>query len=301
MMAPRPTGLLVPITTPFDETTGDVAPVSLRENVRQMMAAGASGVVAAGSTGEAALIDDREYRQMLGWLRDVVDRDHWLIAGAGRESTRATVAACEAASEEGVDAVLVRSPAYYATSITSAGLFNHFRRVADASPVPILLYNMPKYTNLPLPDSLFSALANHENVWGAKDSSGDLKNFAAYRDAAPDWSMFIGSGALYYAAMELGAVGAVAATACFAAEQTNEIGRAFAAKDKAAAGAIQETVAPLHQGIVSRLGVSGVKAAMDLVGLYGGPVRLPLTPVSQREREGIEQLLSKAGHLVASP
>src|SRR3990172_5854494 len=97
----RPSGLLVPITTPFDAQTGDVAPVALRENARAVLEAGVAGIVAAGSTGEAALLGEQEYHQVIGWLRDVVPDDRWLVAGAGKESTRATIAACRAPSRGG--------------------------------------------------------------------------------------------------------------------------------------------------------------------------------------------------------
>jgi len=293
-MSGRPHGLLVPLTTPFDRATGDVAPVDLRENARAVLAAGATGIVAAGSTGEASLLSEAEYRQVLGWLRDVVPDDAWLVAGAGRESTRATIAACDVAGEEGANAVLVRAPAYYAPVITPQGLLDHFQRVADESPVPLLLYNFPEYTHLPVTEALVSGLAGHENVWGAKDSSGDLKNFAAYRDAAPDWTLFMGPAALYYAALELGAGGAIAAAGCFAAAEIAAIGIAFDAGDRAGAGRAQERVAPLHKEIVGRRGVPGVKAAMDLVGMVGGPVRSPLTDLDTGGRDKIAKLLRKA-------
>ncbi len=285
---------MVPLTTPFDPATGDVAPVLLRENARAVLTAGATGVVAAGSTGEASLLSEEEYRQVLGWLRDVVPSESWLIGGAGRESTRGTVAACRAAGDEGADAVLVRAPSYYAPVLTPAGLVEHFRRVADGSPIPVILYNFPKYTHVPLSEALVAALESHENVWGIKDSSGDLKNLAAYRDAAPSWAVLVGSGALFYAALELGAAGAVAAVGCFAAGATVAIGTAFEAGDRKAAGAAQERVAPLHREIVTRRGVPGVKAAMDLLGLPGGPVRLPLSDLGERDRRQLAELLARA-------
>jgi 4-hydroxy-2-oxoglutarate aldolase len=293
-MSDRPGGLVVPLTTPFDAATGDVAPIPLREHARAVLNAGAAGVVAAGSTGEASLLSEQEYRQLLGWLRDVVPEERWLIAGAGRESTRGTVAACRAAADEGADAVLVRAPSYYAPVLTPAGIAQHFRTIADASPLPVLLYNFPKYTHVPLTEALASTLEGHDNVWGIKDSSGDLKNLAAYRDAAPSWTVLVGSGALVYAALELGAAGAIAAVGCFAAQAVAAIGVAFEAGDRKAAGAAQERVAPLHQEIVSRRGVPGVKAAMDLLGLPGGPVRPPLSNLGERDRQRVAELLARA-------
>jgi len=298
-MTRRLEGLFAPITTPFDPASGDVAPVLLRDNTRMLLEAGVDGIVVAGSTGEAALLSEDEYRGLVRWLRDVVPEDRWLIAGAGRESTRATIAACRTAGDEGADAVLVRAPAYYGSTLSPAALTEHFRRIADASPLPVLLYNIPKYTKVTIPEAAFAALADHENVLGAKDSSGDLKQFAAYRNAAPGWTMVIGSGLRYYAALELGAAGGILAVANFAFREAMRLRDAFAAGDRATAGAIQEVLGPLHQQIVQGFGPPGIKVAMDVVGLAGGPVRPPLADIGPREREQIAQLLSSAGLPVA--
>lgn len=296
-MSRNPEGLLVPITTPFDRETGDVAPVALRENARALLAAGAAGLVVAGTTGEAALLSEREFEQIVGWMREVVPEDRWLIAGAGRESTRAASAACRVAAEAGADAVLVRAPSYFTPALSETDLINHFRRIADSSPIPVLLYNIPKYTRVTFSETLVAALAEHENVIGAKDSSGDLKLFAAYRQAAPKWAWFMGSGSRYYAGLELGAVGGVLAVACFALSIAVSIGEAFKRGDKAAAGAAQEVLAPLSQQIVDQLGIPGIKAAMDLVGLAGGPVRSPLSDLNEKERSRVAELLRRAGLL----
>lgn len=294
-MKPDLSGLLVPITTPYDPVTGDVAPVPLRGNARALLDAGADGIVAAGSTGEAPLLSESEYRRIVGWMRDVVPDDRWLIAGAGRESTRATITACVVAAEEGADAVLVRPPAYYGPALTTAALLEHFRRVADQSPVRVLLYNIPKYTHLSLSDRILAGLAEHPNVAGAKDSSGDLKNFAAYRDAAPAWAMFVGSGSHYYAALELGAAGGILAVANLAATIAVGLHEAFVAGDKTRAGAAQERLTPLNRAVVVEHGVAGVKAAMDIVGLQGGPVRAPLSDLADGERDSLHRMLRAAG------
>jgi 4-hydroxy-2-oxoglutarate aldolase len=250
--------------------------------------------VGAGSTGEASLLSEGEFRQVVAWLRDVVPDDLWLLAGAGRESTRATIAACHASAEEGADAALVRAPSYYGPVFTPASLIDHFAKIADQSPIPLVLYNFPRYTHVPLPVELVAALAKHENVWGAKDSAGDLKNFVAFREAAPGWSLFIGPGALYYAALELGAAGAIAAVGCFATRMTVEVGQRFDAGDRAGAGAVQEVIAPLHKTIVGELGIPGIKAAMDAVGLVGGAPRAPIPPLGEKAIERVRLLLQEA-------
>jgi len=287
-------GVLVPITTPFDSATGEVAPVHLRHNVTRLIAAGLDGVVVAGSTGESALLEPDEQRRMVGWVREVLPDKRWLIAGTGGESTRQAVALTRAAAAEGADAVLVRPPAYFSAAVSPASLADYYRAVADASPVPVLVYNIPKYTHLQLAAGLLRQLAAHGNIVGAKDSSGDAKNLAAYRDAAPEWSVFVGSGSLLYAALERGCDGGILAVACFAAALSAQLLAAFRAGDREGAGKLQERLAPLDREIVGKLGPAGVKAAMDAVGggLYGGPVRPPLAPVAASDRERVAKLVA---------
>jgi 4-hydroxy-2-oxoglutarate aldolase len=285
-------GVFAPIPTPFDSATGDVAPVHLRHNVVRLLEAGLDGIVVGGSTGEAALLESEEQRRVVAWVRDALPDRSWLLAGTGAESTRQAVALTRAAAVEGADAVLVRPPSYFAALISAASLADYYRAVADASSVPVLIYNIPKYTHLPLAAGLLQQLASHPNIVGVKDSSGDAKTLAAYRDAASDWSVFVGSGSLLYAALELGCDGGILGVACFAPATCADLLAAFRTGDRARAGQLQERLGPLDKEVVGKLGPAGVKAAMDAVGLYGGPVRPPLAPVAPAERERVAKLVS---------
>lgn len=293
-MTDRLAGVLAPIPTPFDRATGEIADEQLRRNVTHLVAAGLDGVVVAGSTGESALLDPEEQRRIVGWVREVMPDRRWLLAGTGGESTRQAVALTRAAAREGADAVLVRPPSYFAPVVSPATLVDYFRAVADASAVPVLVYNIPKYTHLTIAAGLLEQLIGHTNIIGVKDSSGDAKNLAAYREAAPRWSVFVGSASLLYQALELGCEGGILAAACFAAELCTRILAAFRAGDRAGAGRLQERLGPLDKEVVGRFGPAGVKAAMDAVGrgLYGGPVRPPLAPVAAADRERLAKLLA---------
>jgi len=285
-------GVLAPLTTPFDSATGDLAPVHLRRNVASLVEQGLDGFVVAGSTGEAALLDPDEQRRLVAWVREVLPDGGWLVAGTGAESTRAAVRLTRAAAEEGADAVLVRPPGYFAAATSPASLADYYRAVADASSVPVLVYNIPKYTHLPLEAGLLRQLAAHPNIVGVKDSAADAKNLAAYRDAVPDWSVLVGSASLFYAALEMGCDGGVLGAACFAGRLCTDLQAAYRAGDRARAGRLQERLAPLDKEIVGKLGPAGVKAAMDAVGLYGGPCRAPLAPVPRAVRERVAQLVA---------
>ena len=284
-------GILVPVTTPFEPATGELALPHAVHNARRLLADGVDGLVVAGTTGEAALLEPDEHRRLIAAVRAAVPGDRWLMAGTGAESTRAAVALARAAAAEGVDAVLVRPPSYYHAAHSADSLAAYYMAVADASPVPVLVYNIPKHTHLPVPPELLSRLAAHSNIVGAKDSSGDVHNLRAYRAAVPGWAMFVGSGSLLVPALEAGCVGGIVGVACFAAARCGELLAAFRAGNLGRAETLQRRLAALDKEIVAR-GPAAIKAAMDAVGLYGGPVRDPLAPLAAPDRERIGQLLA---------
>lgn len=284
-----PAGIFAPIPTPFDPATGDVAPRPFVENVARLLEAGVDGVVVSGSTGEAPLLDPDEQRHLVGLARESVTNGRWVIAGTGGESTRQTVTASKAAAAAGADAVLVRPPSYFASSPES--LAEHFRAVADASPVPVLVYNIPKYTHVALAPGFLQQLTTHERIIGVKDSSGDPRSVAAYREAVPQWAVLVGGASLLLTALELGCQGGIIGVACFAPTLCVQLVREFEQGHRAAAGALQERITPLDKEIVGKLGPAGVKAAMDAVGLHGGPPRPPLAPLSPADRERVSALV----------
>ena len=289
-------GIMGPVVSTFDEATGDLAAVAFRANIRAHVDGGLTGIIVAGSTGEAALLEEHERHRLLEWARPIVPDERWLIAGVGGESTRVTVRRAREAAARGADAVLVVAPHYYGAQMTPEALAAHFRRVADDSPLPIVLYNIPKYVHFPLAPGLVQELAGHDNVIGIKDSSGDLTQLGAYLNAQSDrFTVLTGSGGGLYAGLEMGARGGVLAVGLFAAALSVSLYRAYASGDMATAGRAQERLTPLARTIVSELGVAGVKAAMDLVGLAGGPVRAPLLPLRAAARDRVAELLRTAG------
>jgi 4-hydroxy-2-oxoglutarate aldolase len=291
-------GLFVPVTTPFDPVTGDVAPVSFRENLRRWLETPVNGYVIFGSTGEGALLDEDEMVRLAEYARDVVPSMRPLVAGAGAESTRRVIRLCQRFADTGADAVLVHPPSYFGVSLSPADLRDHFMAVADASPVPVLVYHMPKFTHVTLDAGLMGELARHENIAGIKDSSGDLKRFADYTEACGDHcQLFVGNGALVYAALELGAAGGIVALGLLAAEEYGELLAHFRAGRLPRAGQIQERLAPAHKQIVGGYGARGVKAGLELRGWHGGPPRPPLSPLNEKDRATVKRVMQDAGLL----
>jgi 4-hydroxy-2-oxoglutarate aldolase len=290
-------GVFAPATTPFDPVTGEAAVVSMRANLRRWLAAPLAGVVLFGSTGEGPLLDEDEKVRLTAATRDVVDGGRLLLAGTGAESTRATIRATAAVAAEGADAVLVQPPAYFRPAMTPEALRDHYLAVADASPVPVILYQVPpRFSTVELAAGLVGELARHPNIAGIKDSHGDLKALAALVDACGgNAQVLVGSGAVLYGALEAGAVGGILAVALLAPEECAALCRAYAEGRLADAGRIQERLAPLHRAIVADLGISGMKAALDELGMHGGPPRPPLKPLRAKDLPKVRDALAAAG------
>ena len=289
-------GVLVPCTTPFDPVTGDVDLVGFRANVRIFLAHSVRGIVVGGSTGEAVLLDEDERMVLLQGARDLVPDDRLVVAGTGAESTRTTIRRCEESAGMGADAVLVQPPAFYRGAMTDAALLEHYRAVAAASPIPVILYQVPlRMSTLEFSSSLVADLAKIANVVGIKDSRGSLELVAEWVGRTPDtFQVLVGSGAILYGGLEVGAVGGVLAVANLAPGPASAIHAAHRAGDSAEAGRMQELVAPVHVEIVAGMGVPGVKAGLDLLGLRGGDPRLPLRPLPDRDRDNVAEVLAAA-------
>lgn len=292
-------GTFLPVTTPFDPVTGDVDVVAYRANLRSWLAHPIRGVLVSGSTGEAVYLDDAENMALLEATRDVVPADRLVLAGTGAESTRATIKKTKKAAEGGADAALVKPPAFYKGGMTPEALARHYRAVADASPIPVIVYQVPlRLSTLEFPTPLVAELAEHPNIVGMKDSRGDVAKLGELVDACPkDFQIVAGAGSALLGGLELGAVGGIVAVGLYAPAESAEVSVAFYEGRKADAGRIQERLTPLHTGIVGAMGVPGIKVAMDMVGLRGGDPRPPLLPVAETKRDEIRAILEKEGVL----
>lgn len=297
-------GVLCPVVTTFraDETIDRDAFLT---NVRAHLADGVHGIVVGGSSGEAALLDEDERGDLVGWAREAVPRERWLVSGCGGESTRIVVKRAREAARRGADAVLVVSPHYYLTAMTRDALLGHFRRVADESPLPVLLYNIPKYAHLTIEPALAAELGQHDNIIGIKDSSGDLELLGKYVDLAQSetFTVLTGSGTTFHPALQRGARGGILGVALFAgtiATRVYECAVGTARTDGATARRAQDQLTPLAAQIVNGLGVAGIKSALDQVGRRGGPLRSPLLPLSSSDEARVAELLRRADpHLAA--
>lgn len=284
-------GVFTPIATPFTDEVVDEA--GLRTNVERWAASSLAGLVALGSNGEAAQLEDREADRVLAVVREALPSHKWLLAGTGRESTAATVAATRRAAALGADAVLVRTPAFFKPQMTTEVFIRHYRTVADASPVPVLLYNVSMFTGVALGAEAVEQLASHENIAGMKESGSDIGLMAEFRARTPDdFTLLAGSATTLVHALAAGCDGAVLALAALVPDACRDMVALVAAGRLVEARALQRRLMPLARLVGTTYGVAGLKAALDLAGFAGGHPRLPLLPVGPEARGRIREQMA---------
>ena len=292
-------GVFPPVPTPFDQE-GAVHLAALQANLRRWKRFRLAGYVVLGSNGEAVYLSEGERRQVLEATREEIPADKTMIAGAGGESTHQTVAFARQAADAGADAALAITPHYYDGKMTRESLVCHFRAVADASPIPLVLYNVPKFTHLDMDAETVALAAEHPNIIGIKDSGGNIAKLAdIVRSSEPGFQVLAGSASFFFAGLTLGAVGGVLALANVAPQQCMAIFRLFRAGGWDEAAELQRTMLPVNAAVTARFGIAGLKRALDLLGYFGGPVRSPLLGLQPEEQRVLERVLAEGGVLDA--
>jgi 4-hydroxy-2-oxoglutarate aldolase len=288
-------GILLPFPTPFDGE-GRIDEPALRSNIESWNKTGITGHVILGSTGERVHLTERECLDVIETARESVPSHLAFIVGAGQQSTQATIDEIRHVAEAGADAVLVITPHFYRAEMTQNALVNHYLAVADASPVPVLLYSVPQFTNVTLQPETIARLSGHENIIGVKDSSGDILNLAETVRLVPeDFVVLTGNGSALYPALCVGARGAILAVGCIAPRLSVAIYEAYQSGEHEQAREMQQRLTRLTRGVSGRYGISGLKAALDMLGYAGGRVRAPLSDTTEEARREIRAVLEETG------
>lgn len=287
-------GIFAPIPTPFVDE--EIAYDRLEENLHRWGKTGLSGVVVMGSNGEAPYLDEDEKAALWSFARKHFPQDKTVIAGTGQESTRATIRLTKKAADAGASAALVINPSYFKASMKEPALERFYTDVADRSPVPILIYNMPGNTGVNLSSGLVVKLSRHTNIAGVKDSSGNIVQISEIIHGAPEgFSVFAGSASFLLPSLVMGARGGTLASANVAADLCVKIFDLAVEGKIAEAREIQKSILHLNALVTAKYGVAGLKAAMDMVGYFGGLPRRPMLPATDAEKEDVRKALEKLG------
>jgi 4-hydroxy-2-oxoglutarate aldolase len=288
-------GIFAPIATAFD-ASGEVDYGTFAENVKTFGATKLAGLVVLGSNGEFTMLSHDEKVKLVKTARENLPREKMVIAGTGCESFKETLELTKECAAAGAEVALVVTPNYYKRDMNEAALEKFFTMLADASPIPVMLYNMPGNSGINIPSSLTIKLASHPNITGIKDSGGNIVQISEVLAKAPEgFSVFAGSGSYLLPTLALGGKGGTLAVANVVPDYCAEIQENFENGNFEKARKMQLALLPLNAAVTSRFGIGGMKAAMDLVGYKGGLPRLPILPAGDDTRKAIAGILKELG------
>jgi 4-hydroxy-2-oxoglutarate aldolase len=286
-------GVFPPITTPF--LKGKVAYDKLKLNVDKWSKTGIRGVVVLGSNGEYVYLSEEEKKEAVKAVAAAASKDMLIIAGTGCESTVKTIEMTNSCSERGAHAALVITPHYYGGRMNAEALIRHFMAIADRSEIPILIYNVPKFTHLNVSAEIVRELSSHPNIAGIKDSSGNVNLLGQYiNSAAEDFQVMVGTAGVLFAGLTIGCTGGILALANVAPQACVEIFQLVKSGQFHEAKRLQLKMLPVNNAVTLNYGIPGLKAALDMLGYFGGDPRPPLLPASEKEKATIEEMLRKA-------
>ena len=288
-------GIYPPVPTFFTEDESlDLA--TQREHYTRLRDHGIANVVVLGSNGEAVHVDDDERRTLISLARDTLGSEAQLLVGTGAQSTRMTIALCHLAADAGANVALVLPPHHYRSQMTGMALRAHYLAVADASPLPVLIYNMPaNAAGVDLDAETIITLSAHPNIVGLKDSSGNVAKLAeVVAGARVGFAVLAGSAGFLLPALVVGARGAIAALANIAPAECLRLIDLFQSGMLDEARILQARLVPTNTAVTSGYGIAGLKAALQFVAHYGGAPRRPLPPLGESERVRLRSLLAEA-------
>jgi len=285
-------GVYAALTTPF-AADGSVAIAALKQNIQRYEATGLAGYAVQGSTGESVLLARAEWDSVLLAAKESAGTKKRLLAGTGVESTAETISRTKRAAELGYDAALVKTPYYYKPVYKPEVLIAHYRRVADASPIPVLLYSVPQFTGISLEAPEVAVLAEHPNIIGIKESSGHVQRVGEMVAAVPpSFQILTGGAGVLLPSLVVGAKGAILALASALPESCAELYELTRRGQLETARQLQKNLLRASKLIVSELGIAGVKFVMDQRGYHGGLPRLPLLPLADGAKRRVLELLA---------
>ncbi|NLI95505.1 MAG: dihydrodipicolinate synthase family protein [Synergistaceae bacterium] len=290
-------GIFAPIPTPF-QTGGTIAWDALDENLEKWLSSPLHGLVVGGSNGEFPFLS---FAERVDLTARVVSRTKGripVITGVHCPSLSETLELCRAVSDAGTDAVLALPPHYYKGQNTVETLRSYFWKLADSSPVPVVLYNMPANTGFNLTPECVREVSAHPSIIGIKDTSGDIVQIAMLcSEARQGFSVFVGSGGFFLAGLAVGCTGGTLAISNILPAACNRLMNLFLAGKIEEAREIQHRLLRLNHAVTKGYGIAGLKAAVDAIGLYGGPCRLPLLELDPLARQTVIQLLTETKYL----
>lgn len=285
-------GIFPPLPTAFNSKQ-ELQTSSMNQNIKTLSNYGLSGFLLLGSNGELVMLSENEKIKVYNECREAIPKSKLMIAGTGGQSTLETIRLTLASAKAGADAALVLHPFYYKGLMTKEALRKHYFEVADASSIPIIIYNMPANSGMDLDAETIAMLSKHENIIGLKDSGGNITKMGDIkRMIAPDFQIIAGSAGFLLPALSIGAIGGILALANIAPDKCLKIYHEYLNGETGKAREIQLNMIPVNTMVTRGMGIPALKYAMDHLGLYGGPSRNPIQELSESQKAIVEEMIS---------
>ena len=284
-------GVYPPLTTPFvdDEVSFDKLIENLLKYETRMLA----GYVLFGSNGESVFLTREEKLQLVKITREHTDRI--ILAGTGLDSIKETISLTNEVAEKGASYALIITPSFFKTEMKHKAFLNYYTKVADSVMIPVIVYNVPKFTNVNIGTETIIELSNHPNIIAVKESTENSSRISEISsNVNPNFKVIVGTASMLYSGLLSGAIGGILALANIAPDQCIQIFNLIRENNLEKALEIQNKMIPVNRAVTSKYGVAGLKAAMDLLGFYGGNPRLPLEPLSEAQIIELKIILKKA-------
>ena len=287
-------GIMPPITTPFERS--EIAYDKLEQNFAKWNKTPLSGYVVMGSNGESVFLTREEKLRLVDAAKKNMDSGKILIAGTGSDSIKETVSLSNDAADRGADYVLVLTPSFYKEEMKSGAFVRYFTEAADRIKIPLIIYNVPRFTGVNIEVDAVATLSNHGNIAGLKNSSENMAHTAEIIGSVPrSFSVLVGTASVLYPGLAAGAAGGILALANIAPRECVEIQRLFDTGKHNEASKLQTKLIRANKAVTSRYGVPGLKVAMDMLGYFGGDPRSPLAPLGDKDRKDLKSILKTAG------
>ncbi len=287
-------GIMPPIATPFEN--GEISIAKLSDNISKWNESGISGYVVLGSNGESAFLTKEEKLNLIDGVKTYAASDKNVIAGTGSDSIKDTVSLTNASAEIGADAALILTPSFYKGQMNHDAFIRYFTEVADKIKIPLLIYNVPKFTGVNIEAHTVAKLAEHPNIIGMKNSSENVAHLAEVINNTPEeFINIVGTASVLYPGLSIGAKGGILALANIAPDQCCSIFNYYEEGKHKEAEALQKKMLAPNKAVTAKYGVAGLKAALDLCGFYGGQPRSPLGSLSEKDKSDLKIILISAG------
>ncbi|MDP3582034.1 MAG: dihydrodipicolinate synthase family protein, partial [Ignavibacteria bacterium] len=270
----------------------------LAENLSKWNKTELSGYVVLGSNGESVFLTRDEKLKLIEAVKKNISDEKLLIAGTGSDSIKETISLTNDSAERGADYALILTPSFYKSEMKPAAYLKYFFAVADKTNIPVIIYNVPKFTGVDIEAETVAKLSMHPNIVGIKNSAENLRQTAELVSmTGKSFSTITGTGSVLYTSLTVGAVGGILALANIAPNECVKIQKLVEEGNHTEALKLQQRMLPVNKAITAKYGVAGLKAELDMLGYFGGEPRSPLSPFQEDDKENLKSILVASGLL----